>query len=1087
MIRLLACTTNGARLHAATEWLVEQSATGEVVVLAPTQRAADDFVRSACPAGGGLLGVHRTTLSHLAADLSASSLARARIARLSPLGMEAVATRSVHAVRTGRSLRYFGPVVETPGFGRAVARTLAELREARVQPAALLGRDPASEDLAHLLEAYRSQLGRLRLADRAAVLEAAVTSAEAGTHRLVGLPIVLLDLIPQSVLEANLLGALARASRGVLATAPQGEPVDVGRVERALGVTAERLGEGAEVERTIDRARAYVFSPQVPPPAVEDDGSFELFSAPGEAREAVEIARRIRRLAEEGVAFNRIAVLLRRAETYQLPIADALRRAQIPGFFTHGTKRPDPSGRGLLLLLACAAEGLTASRFAEYLSLGQLPEPADDGGPPKKEVAWVAPKNDLQLVFTERVAMTEEERARRAHLPVPMQWEQLLVDAAVIGGRQRWVRRLRGLEAELSFQAEGLYGEDDVRIEKKLADLTALRNLRRFALPIIELLGELPERALWRIWLVRLRTLASMALADPEAILRVLAELEPLGEVGPVGLDEVRDVLTERLSFLREEADDHRFGRVFVGTLDESAGRTFEAVFVPGLAEGMFPRKSFEDPLLLDAQRATLGAELSLRPDRIRGERARLFRAIGAAESRLVVSYPRMDVSTGRPRVPSLFALELLRAAEGRLPDLASLEARAAEAADARLGWPAPSRPEDAIDDAEYDLSVLGPLLFRTPEAVRGRGRYLIEDSLGRDRNECLVRSLRAQAARWRSPWTPKDGLMLPGALEDQRPFARSYSPTALQNYAACPYRFHLHAILRLRPREQVAAVEELDPLTRGTLFHSVQFRLFGALHRRNLHPVKPESLEEVFAVLDETLDRVDSEYRERLAPAIPQVWRRQIESMRAELRRWLRQVAALDTEWMPIHAELAFGLPDDVAERDPDSDRESAVILDRWRVRGSVDLVEAHVSSGVLRATDHKTGRPHAKRPMFVGGGEALQPLLYALAIEALKKRSGGRKKQPGVDSGRLYYCTPRGGYDRVDIPVTDQARDRIEAVMETIDDAIAAGFFPAAPRAGACEYCDYRAICGPNEELRFTRKDQDQLVPLSALRRMP
>jgi RecB family exonuclease len=930
------------------------------------------------------------------------------------------------------------------------------------------------------------------------VFEAAISATE---HRLIGLPVLLLDLVPRSTIEADLVAMISSRSREVLATAAAGEPEDLARMEAALGVRASitglGLGLGSEVpltiaevirpqpepepepqlDRTLDRVRSYVFSLEAPPVG-EPDPSFELFSAPGEAREAVEIARRIKRLAATGVAFDRMAILLRTADAYQLLIADALRRAQIPGFFTHGTKRPDPAGRALLLLLACAAEGLTASRFAEYLSLGQLPQPASDGGPPKKEVPWVAPKNDLQLVFTEMVDMTEQEKAKRAHLPVPMQWEQLLVDAAVIGGRNRWVRRLRGLEAELSFQAEGLRGEDEVRIEKKLADLTALRNLRRFALPIIEFLGELPARAIWRTWLERLRKLACMALANPEAILRVLAELEPLGEVGPVGLDEVRDVLAERLSFLREEPDEHRFGRVFVGTLDESAGRTFEAVFIPGLAEGMFPKKSFEDPLLLDVHRERLKAELSRRPDRIREERARLHRAIGAAEERLVISYPRMDVNTGRPRVPSLFALEVLRAAEGRLPDLASLEARAAEAADARLGWPAPSRAEDAIDDAEYDLSVLGPLLFQPPEAVRGRGRYLIEDSQGRDRNDCLVRALRAQASRWRSAWTSRDGLLAPGQLSDQRLFARSYSPTSLQSFAACPYRFHLHAILRLRPREQVAALEELDPLTRGLLFHSVQFRLFGALRSRNLHPVKTEELERVFAVLDETIDRVEAEYQERLAPAIPQVWKRQIESMRAELRRWLRQVAEKDADWMPIHAELAFGLPDDTGERDPQSHPDAVQILERWFVRGSIDLVEQNLESGLLRITDHKTGKPAEKRPAFVGGGEALQPLIYALAIEGIMNR--------GVDSGRLYYCTPRGGYERVDISVTEEARARIAQVMETIDRSVEAGFLPAAPREGACAWCDYRAVCGPNEELRVGRKAIEGLEPLIALRGM-
>ena len=65
----------------------------------------------------------------------------------------------------------------------------------------------------------------------------------------------------------------------------------------------------------------------------------------------------------------------------------------------------------------------------------------------------------------------------------------------------------------------------------------------------------------------------------------------------------------------------------------------------------------------------------------------------------------------------------------------------------------------------------------------------------------------------------------------------RSYSPTALQNYAACPYRFFLQAIHRLAPREVPEAIDELDPLQRGSLIHEIQFELFERLRAANLLP----------------------------------------------------------------------------------------------------------------------------------------------------------------------------------------------------------------------------------------------------------
>src|SRR5439155_26837546 len=99
-----------------------------------------------------------------------------------------------------------------------------------------------------------------------------------------------------------------------------------------------------------------------------------VFSAPGENRECVEIARRLLHYAQEGVRFDQMAVLLRSVEEYRPHLEEAFDRASIPAYFARGAVRPDPSGRAFLALLACAAEGLSARRFAEYLSLGEVPE-----------------------------------------------------------------------------------------------------------------------------------------------------------------------------------------------------------------------------------------------------------------------------------------------------------------------------------------------------------------------------------------------------------------------------------------------------------------------------------------------------------------------------------------------------------------------------------------------------------------------------------------------------------------------------------------------------------------------------------------
>ena len=492
-------------------------------------------------------------------------------------------------------------------------------------------------------------------------------------------------------------------------------------------------------------------------------------------------------------------------------------------------------------------------------------------------------------------------RAMRLRRDLRRAGERLLVDAAVIGGRDRWARRLKGLEREFELRIAAVERDNENQRAGLERQRGEIRELEEFALPVIEQLAALPPSASWGTWLERLGSLARRTLRQPEGVLSAMAELEPMAAVGPVRLDEVSEVLRERLRFLRAEPPPRRYGRVFVGSIEEARGCAFGTVFLPGLAEGLFPQRSFEDPLLLDEFRREVSGLLPTRDDRVEQERLKLRLALGAARERMIASYPRMDTAEGRPRVPSFYALELPRAMDGRLPELKEFEERARAGAPARINWPAPVDAADAIDDAEYDLAVLG----RSEKAAH----YLL------DVNSTLARSLRARWKRWNHKWWDADGLIVaePGALEalaTHRLTARAWSPLSLQKFAECPYQFALHGIFGLRPRDDAEALEQLDPLTRGGLFHAVQFALLGDLKRFFLLPVGPENLAEALRHLDVALDRVAGEYREKLAPAIERVWQTGIEDLRTDLRGWLQFVAANDAGWAPLHFEFAFGLP---------------------------------------------------------------------------------------------------------------------------------------------------------------------------------
>src|SRR5205823_14094189 len=85
-----------------------------------------------------------------------------------------------------------------------------------------------------------------------------------------------------------------------------------------------------------------------------------------------------------------------------------------------------------------------------------------------------------------------------------------------------------------------------------------------------------------------------------------LAEIEPMAPIGPIDLDEVQLVLGPRLRELTVPPARRRYGAVFVAPAEAARGLAFDVVFVPGLAEKLFPRKIVEDPILLDGYRRAL-------------------------------------------------------------------------------------------------------------------------------------------------------------------------------------------------------------------------------------------------------------------------------------------------------------------------------------------------------------------------------------------------------------------------------------------------------------------------------------------------
>ncbi len=1091
--RIVVAPQAASRREEARRWLAEVDVRGPVLLVSTALEAADHFLRELASERGSLFGFRRATLDSLAYRLSLPALAREGMTTASRLAQEAVTARLLHVTASEKRLGPLSKVASGPGLIRALTSTLHECRLHQVSPEELSKLGDLGETLGLLLTRYEEMSREQGVADRALTL----SLARKGVSDIEG-PILLLDVPLENPLEAALIEAIARRPSGgpVLATVVEADEATLSRLSRALGGEPHVPPRSSSADSALLDLQRHVFA-ETAPPRRERPEDVVVLSAAGEAQEAAELARAIQIEAEKGLPFDRVAVLLRSPEVYTPLLEDAFDRAGIPAYFENGTKRPDPAGRAFLALLDCAAEELSATRFSEYLSLSQLPKLDALGAPvvqpsaAEEDVLWVPPRHSLapeparepvQLdLFAEpppKVEEPENEPVLSGTLRAPWRWEKLLVDAAVIGGRDRWERRLSGLGRELDMRLLDIEDPAGVEAERLRRERNDLLHLRNFALPLIENLDTRPdelEGASWGVWIDWLERLAVSSLASPEGVRALLKELRPMTSVGPVSILEVRQVLSERLTLLPQRPSGDRYGKVWVAPIEAVRGLSFEMVLVPGLAERMFPRKIVEDPLLLDSDRLRLSGSLPLQKDRIAKERLLLRLAIGAASRRVVFSYPSVDLAKGRAKVPSFYLLEVARASQGELPDFETLAREAATSSGARLGWPAPRQRAQAIDAAEFDLAFLSDSMHQ--DARVGSGRYLVEV------NPALARSLRARYQRGRSgQFTTADGFIegseaARAVLAQHRLEARAYSVTALEKYAACPYRFYLNAILRIRPRETVEAVTHIDPLTKGSILHAAQFEILKRLGDAGLLPARPDNIDEVLQLFEVVFDEVQDRFEEDLAPAIGRIWKDELERIRFDLRGWLRREALREEGFVPYRREFTFGMKP-TGPADPASTLEVAVLKNGLRLRGAIDLVEKRATDGKVRVTDHKSGKAWMPEGAVVNGGENLQPILYTLAYEALTGEE--------VDSARLYYVTQRAGYVERVVRADEEALAVVAEFQRRLDEVIEVGFFPASPLPKpGCAYCDYLAVCGSRMQIDARRKQNDpRLSPLNWLR---
>jgi ATP-dependent helicase/nuclease subunit B len=330
----------------------------------------------------------------------------------------------------------------------------------------------------------------------------------------------------------------------------------------------------------------------------------------------------------------------------------------------------------------------------------------------------------------------------------------------------------------------------------------------------------------------------------------------------------------------------------------------------------------------------------------------------------------------------------------------------------------------------------------------------------------------------------PYDGLLRQPAVvaELRQRFGgeKVISPTALETYVACPYRFLLEDVLHLEPLEEPG--EEIEGSDRGLVFH----RALAWLHRH----LKEQGIAGPTADVDRLIrERLDEEVRNhsgrasRAAEALWQIEGRRLQRKaaryRADWEKFVATWAELKVVPRPEHLEKGFGMGPAEGEAPP------LVIADadvEVRLGGRIDRVDvAETEAGsFFWIVDYKTGRSANYSAASLKSFQRLQLTLYALAVERVLL--AGRGSRP---LGLAYWLVTDTG-PKVVLPGDRKhhgwfrSADEWAKVSRLLETLVAdlvrhirAGDFPLAPRSDACtETCPYSQICRISQGRRVEKK---------------
>ena len=959
-------------------------------------------------------------------------------------------------------LTSFRRIAETRGFVSVVADLIDELKQSRVDVDAFAAaaRNEKDREIAAIYRRYQDHLRRSELADVEGEGWLALATMQRRSDLVADVDLLLVDGYDQfTPVQAQLLATLSRAGTPVHITLTSLVGDDADRLPQRSKLARERLqaafaaaGVALELREVAEAAHgrhpdlehlgAAIFRSL---PARRGSAAIRLIALPDPADEVRAVLRAIKRLLLNGAPAKDILVALRDWERYASYFESGRDEYGLPLLLQYeGALHRAPAIAALINLLGLAP------RFRRRDLLDVMRSPYIDSGLTLEQIDLLdrisREQNFLGGGETDWLALIQLAQRRSDDAREGAEWTRLSAEQAITLAQKLSVF-IRAISPPDTAQLPdyvhwlgGLLGADPQRDPEAVSSAFSLNIIMRAwdhdrANPAIVQRDINAINGLKRI----LRELLAS-----DAVLRGSFQHSQTTAWAQFRADLIHALQTQS----DQRQSQSRQGRVLVTTASEARGLPHAHVFIPGLAEGVFPAEAREDPLYLDSERKQLqarGAPLETRAERI-DDRGLFYELISLPRQSLTLSRPTFQA--GREWIES----HLWRAVEQVFSDL-PLETRAAGAV---------IEPAESATGGELMLALADQLnqadASKSGSALRAMNWLLTQPALSAAWRKLARRRAIELGRLSNAPFDRFSGVLSQPDLLDELARRlgdeRIWSATQLNDIGHCPFRFFAKRVLGL---EQTAEPEiGADQLQLGALNHSILEEVYRKVRSRQLE-LREDNREEALAILAAVAEDALPRAPERLRFRAPPSWT-------AESKLHLKRLEAIIKLDFSPDSPLNLGDARFVYRQEESIEEVNIRLGGGARPLRATALIDRIDNvDGCLYVVDYKTGaKPILRSDLEIG--RDLQVIIYILALISSFEESGADEDVAGGMFWHLRNFKTSGVLATADEDDQRLLR-RAKALIASNLEMARAGQFPVMAEVrenGKCaRYCEYSRLC--------------------------